>query len=120
MEAEHGEPDEVQQCLFCNFFATALVCDNCLQQESHRFMDMVVDVGRQDGTEGRFNFRRTSLTGFPSQSISSSNTIALDSPNLLVLNTGASQSRQHGFPFITVNTKEYHSKCSGNYRKDNA
>nr|GEW12769.1 ribonuclease H-like domain-containing protein [Tanacetum cinerariifolium] len=47
--------------------------------------------------KGRFNFRRTSLTGFPAQSIRSSNTIALDSPNLLVLNTGASQSRQHGF-----------------------
>nr|GEX59557.1 reverse transcriptase domain-containing protein [Tanacetum cinerariifolium] len=25
-----------------------------------------------------------------------------------------------GFPFITVNTKEYHSECSGNYHKDNA
>nr|GEU90755.1 hypothetical protein [Tanacetum cinerariifolium] len=25
-----------------------------------------------------------------------------------------------GFPFISVNTKEYHSECSGNYRKDNA
>ncbi|GKC88902.1 hypothetical protein Tco_1149551, partial [Tanacetum coccineum] len=25
-----------------------------------------------------------------------------------------------GFPFITVNTKEYHSECSGNYLKDNA
>ncbi|GJS55580.1 reverse transcriptase domain-containing protein [Tanacetum coccineum] len=24
-----------------------------------------------------------------------------------------------GFPFITVNTKEYHSECSGNYHKDN-
>nr|GEY11728.1 hypothetical protein [Tanacetum cinerariifolium] len=44
---------------------------------------------------GRFNFRRTSLTGFPAQSISSSNAIALDSPNLLVLITGMSQSRQH-------------------------
>nr|GEU67265.1 putative reverse transcriptase domain-containing protein [Tanacetum cinerariifolium] len=43
---------------------------------------------------GRFNLRRTSLTGFPAQSISSSNTIALDSLHLLVLNTGASQSRQ--------------------------
>nr|GEX39428.1 hypothetical protein [Tanacetum cinerariifolium] len=40
---------------------------------------------------------------FPAQSISSSNTIALDSPHLLVLNTGASQNRQHG-----------------NYHKDNA
>nr|GEW94694.1 hypothetical protein [Tanacetum cinerariifolium] len=25
-----------------------------------------------------------------------------------------------GFPFFTVNTKEYHSECSGNYHKDNA
>nr|GEW21668.1 hypothetical protein [Tanacetum cinerariifolium] len=32
---------------------------------------------------------------FPSQSIRSSDAIALDSPYLLVLNTGASQSRQH-------------------------
>nr|GEZ85120.1 hypothetical protein [Tanacetum cinerariifolium]GEZ85125.1 hypothetical protein [Tanacetum cinerariifolium] len=44
---------------------------------------------------GRFKFRRTSLTGFPAQSISSSNAFALDSPNLLVLITGTSQSRQH-------------------------
>nr|GEV66334.1 zinc finger, CCHC-type [Tanacetum cinerariifolium] len=44
---------------------------------------------------GRINLRRTSVTGFPAQSIGSSNTIALDSPNLLVLNTEASQSRQH-------------------------
>nr|GEW83466.1 zinc finger, CCHC-type [Tanacetum cinerariifolium] len=36
------------------------------------------------------------LTGFPAQSISSSNAIALDLPNLLVLITGTSQSRQHG------------------------
>nr|GEX84156.1 hypothetical protein [Tanacetum cinerariifolium] len=45
--------------------------------------------------QGRFNFRRTSVTGFQAQSISSSNTIALDLPYLLVLNTEASQSRQH-------------------------
>nr|GEU91054.1 ribonuclease H-like domain-containing protein [Tanacetum cinerariifolium] len=25
-----------------------------------------------------------------------------------------------GFPFVNVNTKEYHSECSGNYHKDNA
>ncbi|GJQ99581.1 putative ribonuclease H-like domain-containing protein [Tanacetum coccineum] len=47
------------------------------------------------GNQGRFNFRRTSLTGFPAQSIRSSNAIALDSPYLLVLITGTSQSRQH-------------------------
>nr|GEX74388.1 integrase, catalytic region, zinc finger, CCHC-type, peptidase aspartic, catalytic [Tanacetum cinerariifolium] len=40
-------------------------------------------------------FRRTSLTGFPAQSIRSSNAIALDSPYLLVLVTRTSQSRQH-------------------------
>nr|GEW60791.1 reverse transcriptase domain-containing protein [Tanacetum cinerariifolium] len=34
--------------------------------------------------------------GFPSQSVRSSNAIALDSPYLLVLITGTSQSRQHG------------------------
>ncbi|GJV22810.1 hypothetical protein Tco_1375505 [Tanacetum coccineum] len=70
-------------------------------------------------------FRRTSLTGFPAQSIRSSNAIALDSPYLLVLITGTSQSRQHEsrksptkslfdvgsrrISIITVNTKEYHS-----------
>ncbi|GKG18812.1 hypothetical protein Tco_0375911, partial [Tanacetum coccineum] len=39
--------------------------------------------------------QRISLTGFPAQSIGSSNADALDSPYLLVLNTGTSQSRQH-------------------------
>nr|GFB14122.1 copia protein [Tanacetum cinerariifolium] len=43
----------------------------------------------------RFNLRRTSLTGFPAQSIRSSNAIALDLPYLLVLITRTSQSRQH-------------------------
>ncbi|GJV90047.1 hypothetical protein Tco_1533985 [Tanacetum coccineum] len=82
---------------------------------------------------GRFNFRGTSLTGFPAQSVRSSNAIALDLPYLLVLITGASQSRQHidtslidiesrkpptkslfdvgsrRISIVTVNTKEYHS-----------
>ncbi|GJV61812.1 hypothetical protein Tco_1467912 [Tanacetum coccineum] len=40
-------------------------------------------------------FRRTSLTGFPAQSVRSSNAVALDSPYLLVLITETSQSRQH-------------------------
>nr|GEZ69299.1 retrovirus-related Pol polyprotein from transposon TNT 1-94 [Tanacetum cinerariifolium] len=44
---------------------------------------------------GRFNFRRTSLTGFPAQSIRSFNAIALESPYLLVFITGTSQSRQY-------------------------
>ncbi|GJX33864.1 hypothetical protein Tco_0245421 [Tanacetum coccineum] len=41
-------------------------------------------------------FRRTSLTRLPAQSIRSSNAIALDSPYLLVLITRTSQSRHHG------------------------
>ncbi|GKC29919.1 hypothetical protein Tco_1037213, partial [Tanacetum coccineum] len=72
-------------------------------------------------------------TGFPAQSVGSSNVIALESPYLLVLFTGASQSRQHvdtslihieshkspteslfdvgssRISIVTVNTKEYHS-----------
>ncbi|GKF70474.1 hypothetical protein Tco_0203531, partial [Tanacetum coccineum] len=40
-------------------------------------------------------FRRTSLTGFPAQSVRSSNADALDSLYLLVLNTETSQSKQH-------------------------
>ncbi|GJS06228.1 hypothetical protein Tco_0363024 [Tanacetum coccineum] len=43
----------------------------------------------------RFNLRRISLTGFPARSIGSSNADALDSPYLLVLIVGTSQSRQH-------------------------
>ncbi|GKF25556.1 hypothetical protein Tco_0081450, partial [Tanacetum coccineum] len=70
-------------------------------------------------------FRRTSLTGFPTQSIRSSNAVALDLLDLLVLITKTSQSRQHEsrksptkslfdvgsrrISIVTVNTKEYHS-----------
>ncbi|GKC78940.1 reverse transcriptase domain-containing protein, partial [Tanacetum coccineum] len=41
--------------------------------------------------------QRISLTGFPAQSVGSSNTDVLDLPCLLVLITGTSQSRQHGW-----------------------
>ncbi|GJV24879.1 hypothetical protein Tco_1377574 [Tanacetum coccineum] len=47
------------------------------------------------GNSGRFNLRRISLTGFPARSVGSSNADALDSPYLLVLIIGTSQSRQH-------------------------
>ncbi|GKD07193.1 retrovirus-related pol polyprotein from transposon TNT 1-94, partial [Tanacetum coccineum] len=40
-------------------------------------------------------FRRTSLTRFPNQSVRPFNAYVLGSPYLLVLNTGTSQSRQH-------------------------
>ncbi|GJY88768.1 hypothetical protein Tco_0503396 [Tanacetum coccineum] len=42
-----------------------------------------------------YTIQRISLTGFPAQSVGSSNTDVLDSPCLLVLVTGTSQSRQH-------------------------
>ncbi|GJY14378.1 retrovirus-related pol polyprotein from transposon TNT 1-94 [Tanacetum coccineum] len=85
------------------------------------------------GRKLNVQFRGTSLTGFPAQSVGSSNAIALDSPYLLVLITRASQSRQHvdtslihiesrkpptkslfdvgsrRISIVTVNTKEYHS-----------
>nr|GEX70982.1 hypothetical protein [Tanacetum cinerariifolium] len=65
---------------------------------------------------------------FPAQSVRSSSAIALDSPYLLVLitktlkadNTSCLMLTLEGFPFITLNTKEYHFECSGNYHKDNA
>ncbi|GJU40754.1 hypothetical protein Tco_1193711 [Tanacetum coccineum] len=73
----------------------------------------------------KVQFRRTSLAGFPAQSIRSSNVVALDSPYLLVLISGMSQSRQHEsrksptkslfdvgsrrISIVTMNTKEYHS-----------
>nr|GEV99548.1 reverse transcriptase domain-containing protein [Tanacetum cinerariifolium] len=65
---------------------------------------------------------------FLAQIIRSTNAIALDSPYLLVLITERLKAditsclmlTLEGFPFITVNTKEYHSECSGNYHKDNA
>nr|GFA67686.1 hypothetical protein [Tanacetum cinerariifolium] len=41
---------------------------------------------------------------FPAQSVGSSSTLVLDLPCLLVLITGMSQSRQHGFPIFIVNT----------------
>ncbi|GJW26899.1 hypothetical protein Tco_0040710 [Tanacetum coccineum] len=48
-----------------------------------------------DGYERAFKIQRIFLTGFPAQSVGSSNTDVLDSPCLLVLITGTSQSRQH-------------------------
>ncbi|GJW06655.1 hypothetical protein Tco_1569078 [Tanacetum coccineum] len=84
-----------------------------------------VDGDGGDVVRGVVQFRRTSLTGFPAQSIRSSNATTLDSPHLLVLVTGTSQSRQHEsrksptkilfdvgsrrISIVTVNTKEYHS-----------
>ncbi|GJY20944.1 hypothetical protein Tco_0393510, partial [Tanacetum coccineum] len=64
-------------------------------------------------------FKRISLTGFRSctsrsryRSVSKQTTRHLPQSCLMLT--------LEGFPFITVNTKEYHSECSGNYHKDNA
>nr|GEV03236.1 hypothetical protein [Tanacetum cinerariifolium] len=63
---------------------------------------------------GRFNFGRTSLTGFPDQSVGSSNINVLDSPCLLVLNTETSQSRQHGvIPTTSVSRPSLKSNPQG-------
>ncbi|GJT31071.1 putative reverse transcriptase domain-containing protein [Tanacetum coccineum] len=87
----------------------------------------------RDRQKSYANIQRISLTGFPAQSVGSSNTDVLELPCLLVLITGTSQSRQHvdtrlihlesrksptkslfdvgssRISIVTVNTKEYHS-----------
>ncbi|GJV08366.1 hypothetical protein Tco_1346022 [Tanacetum coccineum] len=55
-----------------------------------------ISVGSDWGTPTHWiGIQRISLTGFPAQSVGSSNTDVLDLPCLLVLITGTSQSRQH-------------------------
>nr|GEV44232.1 integrase, catalytic region, zinc finger, CCHC-type, peptidase aspartic, catalytic [Tanacetum cinerariifolium] len=67
-----------------------------LQKTLTHVLELSSCIYLDDRARDRINLRRTFVTGFPTQSNSSSNAIALDSPNLLVLNTGTSQSRQHG------------------------
>ncbi|GKA24926.1 hypothetical protein Tco_0710959 [Tanacetum coccineum] len=55
-----------------------------------------LETKAKSGTSLTRLIQRISLTGFPAQSVGSSNTDVLDSPGLLVLITGTSQSRQHG------------------------
>ncbi|GKA58388.1 hypothetical protein Tco_0757576, partial [Tanacetum coccineum] len=61
--------------------------------------EVVLAINHGGGRYGfggkRVEIQRISLTGFPAQSVGSSNTDVLDSPCLLVLITGTSQSRQH-------------------------
>ncbi|GKB26029.1 hypothetical protein Tco_0865430 [Tanacetum coccineum] len=58
-------------------------------QRCHLYLKINVSDKQQ------IQFKRISLTGFPAQSVRSSNAIALDSLYLLVLITRASQIRQH-------------------------
>nr|GEV09018.1 RNA-directed DNA polymerase, eukaryota [Tanacetum cinerariifolium] len=90
------------------------------------FSSLRLVKGLKDVLEGIFYVMWVSSSKYQT-----SNAIAFDSPYLLVLVTRTSQSRQHesrkpptaelfdvaleGFPFITMNTKEYHSECFGNY-----
>ncbi|GJY50377.1 hypothetical protein Tco_0441224 [Tanacetum coccineum] len=67
-------------------------------QHCHLYLHLNVSDKQQIWTNMALSFvqfRRTSLTWFPAQSVRSSNAYALDSLYLLVLNTGTSQSRQH-------------------------
>ncbi|GKE64923.1 hypothetical protein Tco_1519084, partial [Tanacetum coccineum] len=91
-------------CLSCCLCHLAILC---LDQHAHTLHHLEIlltisldrlDILKEDlvyQSLRKFNFGRTSLTGFPAQSVRSSNTYALDSMYLLVLNTGTSQSRQH-------------------------
>nr|GEV39566.1 integrase, catalytic region, zinc finger, CCHC-type, peptidase aspartic, catalytic [Tanacetum cinerariifolium] len=78
-----------------NLFSVGQFCYANLEVTFRKSTCFVRDLQGNDLLTGRFNLRRTSLTGFPTQSIRSSNVIALDSPNFLVLISETSQSRQH-------------------------
>ncbi|GJU39169.1 putative reverse transcriptase domain-containing protein [Tanacetum coccineum] len=89
---------------------------------------------REDQIHAKFEqehleFKESPDSGFPAQSVGSSNTDVLDLPCLLVLITETPKADNtnlashlpqcclmmtlEGFPFVIVNTKEYHSECSG-------
>ncbi|GJV92162.1 putative nucleotidyltransferase, ribonuclease H [Tanacetum coccineum] len=81
------------------------------------FRDIKPDI--DEYKPASIEFKRISLTGFRSctsrsryRSVSKQTTRHLPQSYLMLT--------LEGFPFITVNTKEYHSECSGNYHKDNA
>ncbi|GJX84584.1 putative reverse transcriptase domain-containing protein, partial [Tanacetum coccineum] len=66
-----------------------------LKEDLFEHEHVVMNPTQEAATPSFAQFRRTSLTGFPAQSVRSSNADALDLPYLLVLNTRTSQSRQH-------------------------
>nr|GEV39410.1 retrovirus-related Pol polyprotein from transposon TNT 1-94 [Tanacetum cinerariifolium] len=55
-----------------------------------------IEMKNKEYLQDKIQIQRISLTGFPAQSVGSSNNDVLDLPCLLVLITGTSQSRQHG------------------------
>nr|GEV82711.1 hypothetical protein [Tanacetum cinerariifolium] len=93
-----------------------------LQKTLTHVLELSSCIYLDDRARDRINLRRTFVTGFPAQSNSSSNTIALDSAYLLVLNTGASQSRQHATDgnVYRDHIQEFFSQASAvNYNQGN-
>nr|GEU38772.1 hypothetical protein [Tanacetum cinerariifolium] len=80
----------------------------CLDQHAHTLHHLesllTISLDRLDILKEDLVYQR-----FPTQSIGSSNTEVLDSPCLLVLITGTSQSRQHAFYFDDDHIKEISS-----------
>ncbi|GJR44052.1 hypothetical protein Tco_1312155 [Tanacetum coccineum] len=105
--------------------------DKGLKTKQKRY-EVQTDMSADMSVRGT-RWQDTSVRGFPTQTVRSSNAIALDSLYLLVLIIGTSQSKQHVYTslihiesckppiaelfdvdygsisIITVNTKEYHS-----------
>ncbi|GJR94517.1 putative reverse transcriptase domain-containing protein [Tanacetum coccineum] len=92
----------------------------CLDQHAHTLHHLEslltislarLDILKEDLIEHEHVIQRISLTGFPAQSIGSSNTDVLDLPCLLVLITGTSQSKQHDMS----ESDNYYLMLAGNY-----
>ncbi|GJW74277.1 retrovirus-related pol polyprotein from transposon TNT 1-94 [Tanacetum coccineum] len=70
-------------------------CDSIGTPMDTKHLDADLSATLVNQTKYHSMIQRISLTGFPAQSVGSSNTDVLDLPCLLVLITGTSQSRQH-------------------------
>ncbi|GJR43052.1 hypothetical protein Tco_1311155 [Tanacetum coccineum] len=96
-------PSEIFKSLSVHLDSLCHLAILCLDQHAHTLHHLesllTISLDRLDIFEGRSCIsefiQRISLTGFPAQSVGSSNTDVLDLPCLLVLITGMSQSRQH-------------------------
>nr|GFB27015.1 hypothetical protein [Tanacetum cinerariifolium] len=89
------ESDEFIKSGVENLIPIPKLVDQRLRKTLTHVLELSSCIYLDDRARDRINLRRTFVAGFPAQSNSSSNAIALDSPYLLVLNTKASQSRQH-------------------------